>query len=128
VCGPKLPSSTCGVVFHCPGALLVSNVCKLLTTAPVEPSCSVGIGPRDRRSRRPSIPSLLELLECGLNLRSDDAVDGEPGIGRSPQRASPISSGRRRHDSAEGKRMLEAPTPGPEDVAGAWRRGDPGGA
>jgi hypothetical protein len=46
---------------------LVSNVCKLLTTAPVEPSCSVGIGPPSGRAVHvtgPTIPSTVSPAPC----------------------------------------------------------------
>ena len=67
VCGPKLPSIPCGFMFHCPGAPLVSNVCKLSTTDPVEPSCSVGIGPPSGRAAQvtgPTIPSTVSPAPC----------------------------------------------------------------
>src|SRR3954447_22183532 len=43
--GPNSPSTDPGVVFHWPGAPLVRTLYKLRTTAPVDPSRSVGIGP-----------------------------------------------------------------------------------
>ena len=54
-------------MFHCPGAPFGSNVCKLLTTAPVEPSCSVGIGLPSggaAHAAGPTIPSTVNPAPC----------------------------------------------------------------
>jgi len=60
----RSPGAWCSTA---PGAPLVSNVCKLLTTAPVEPSCSVGIGPPSGRAAHvagPTIPSIVNPAPC----------------------------------------------------------------
>ena len=70
-----------------PGAPLVSNVCKLLTTAPVEPSCSVGIGPPSGKAAHvagPTIASTVSPAPCwncltGLCCKVI-AEDGRTGI------------------------------------------------
>jgi hypothetical protein len=106
VCGPKLPLIPCGVVFHCPDAPLVSNVCKLLTTAPVEPSCSVGIGPPSGKAAHvaaPTIPSTVNPAPCWNCLtavsscgpKTPSTVSPGLGVGRSARSnrftASPVA-------------------------------------
>jgi hypothetical protein len=71
VFGPKLPSIPPGDVFHWPDAPLERTCCRLRTTAPVEPSLSVGMGaPLGRAAQvsSPTTPSTAKPAPCWNSL------------------------------------------------------------